>query len=165
MILIAIGANLPSRDGGNALDNCERGVAAIKSIRGLTFKSQSNWYRTAAIPPSGQPDYCNGVVRLEGEIEGAVLLASLHQIEADAGRTRGALNEARTLDLDIIDLNGAIRAVPPPILPHPRAHLRAFVLRPILDVAPSWQHPAFHRSVTSLLVDLPPQQIQPWFEG
>jgi len=165
MILIAIGANLPGVHGGNALENCARGVAAIKSIPGLTFKSQSNWYRTAAIPPSGQPDYCNGVVRLEGEIDGAALLAALHQIEADAGRTRGAPNAARTLDLDIIDLNGAIRAVPPPILPHPRAHLRAFVLRPILDVAPSWQHPAFHRSVTSLLVDLPPQQIQPWFEG
>jgi 2-amino-4-hydroxy-6-hydroxymethyldihydropteridine diphosphokinase len=165
MILIAIGANLPGRAGGNAFDNCQRAVAAIKAIPGLTFKSQSNWYRTAPIPPSGQPDYCNGVVRLEGGIDGAKLLEALHAIETDAGRTRGAVNEARTLDLDIIDLNGAIRAVPPPILPHPRAHLRAFVLRPILDVAPSWQHPAFHRSVTSLLVDLPQQSIQPWFEA
>ncbi len=95
----------------------------------------------------------------------AHLLAALQEIESSAGRRRGAVNAARTLDLDIIDMNGAIRAVPAPILPHPRAHLRAFVLRPILDVAPEWAHPAFHRQVTSLLVDLPPQQIQPWFEA
>ncbi len=117
------------------------------------------------MPPSAQPDYCNGVVRLEGKIEPGALLAALHGIEAAAGRVRTVQNEARTLDLDIIDMNGAIRAVPAPILPHPRAHLRAFVLRPILDVAPSWQHPTFYRSVTSLLVDLPAQRIQPWFEA
>ncbi|OYY02012.1 MAG: hypothetical protein B7Y73_09860 [Acidocella sp. 35-58-6] len=69
------------------------------------------------------------------------------------------------MDIDIIDLNGIIRALPTPILPHPRAHLRAFVLRPILDVAPGWIHPAFRRSVTSLLVDLPAQPIQPWSDG
>jgi 2-amino-4-hydroxy-6-hydroxymethyldihydropteridine diphosphokinase len=165
MILIAIGSNLPSHDGGNVLDNCEHAVSAVKSVPGLSFKAKSNWYRTAAIPASDQPDYCNGIVRLEGEIEAAALLAALHEIEAAAGRVRGAPNAARTLDLDIIDLNGAIRALPAPTLPHPRSHLRAFVLRPILDVAPNWQHPAFHRSVTSLLVDLPPQVIQPWFEA
>jgi 2-amino-4-hydroxy-6-hydroxymethyldihydropteridine diphosphokinase len=101
---------------------------------------------------------------MEGEIDPVALLAQLHEAEAEAGRLRGEPNAPRTLDLDIIDVNGAVRAVPAPILPHPRAHLRAFVLRPILDVAPSWQHPTFHRSVTSLLVDLPPQRIQPWFE-
>lgn len=169
MILIAIGANLPGPHGQTALENCEAAAAAVKAIAGLTFKSQSGWYRTAAIPASDQPDYCNGVIRMEGEMEGdmnpAALLDALQGIEAGAGRVRGALNAARTLDLDIIDINGAIRAVPAPILPHPRAHLRAFVLRPILDVAPDWVHPAFRRLVTSLLVDLPAQQIQPWFEG
>jgi len=165
MILIAIGANLPGPNGVTALENCERAVDAIKSIPQLQFKSQSNWYRTAAIPEVDHPDYCNGVVRMEGDIAAASLLESLQEIESEAGRVRGALNAPRTLDLDIIDLNGAVRAVPAPILPHPRTHLRAFVLRPILDVAPTWQHPTFHRSVTSLLVDLPPQRIQPWFEG
>lgn len=165
MILIAIGANLPGPHGQTALENCEAAAAAVKAIAGLTFKSQSGWYRTAAIPASDQPDYCNGVIRMEGDMNPAVLLAALHEIEAGAGRARGAVNAARTLDLDIIDMNGAIRAVPAPILPHPRAHLRAFVLRPILDVAPDWVHPAFRRQVTSLLVDLPPQPIQPWFEG
>jgi 2-amino-4-hydroxy-6-hydroxymethyldihydropteridine diphosphokinase len=164
MILIAVGANLPGPDGATALETCERAVSVIKSLNGLVFKSQSNWYRTVAIPAADQPDYCNGMIRMEGEIDPAALLATLHEIEAQAGRVRGEVNAPRTLDLDIIDLNGIIRAFPAPILPHPRAHLRAFVLRPILDVAPSWQHPTFHRSVTSLLVDLPQQRIQPWSE-
>jgi 2-amino-4-hydroxy-6-hydroxymethyldihydropteridine diphosphokinase len=165
MILIAIGANLPGPGGLTALQTCECAVEALKKIPGLTFKSLSSWYRTAAIPASEQPDYCNGVVRLEGEVAPADLLAALQDIENTYGRTRSVKNAARTLDIDIIDLNGAIRAIPNPILPHPRAHLRAFVLRPILDVAPSWIHPAFRRSVTSLLVDLPAQPIQPWSDG
>jgi 2-amino-4-hydroxy-6-hydroxymethyldihydropteridine diphosphokinase len=77
---------------------------------------------------------------------------------------RGEPNAARTLDLDIIDLNGIIRAVPDPILPHPRAHYRAFVLRPLLDVAPGWRHPVLRQSVATLLAELPPQAIEPWAE-
>jgi 2-amino-4-hydroxy-6-hydroxymethyldihydropteridine diphosphokinase len=99
---------------------------------------------------------------MEGEIGAAALLAELQAIEARFGRVRGALNAARTLDLDIIDLNGMIRAVPSPILPHPRAHLRAFVLRPILDVAPGWRHPTLRQGVSFLLSSLAPQAIEPW---
>ncbi|OYV33230.1 MAG: 2-amino-4-hydroxy-6-hydroxymethyldihydropteridine diphosphokinase [Acidocella sp. 20-61-6] len=165
MILIAIGANLPGPGGLTALQTCEQAVGALRDIPNLTFKAVSAWYRTAAIPPSDQPDYCNGVVRLEGEMTPAALLAVLQDIENRYGRTRSVRDAPRTLDIDIIDLNGTIRALPTPILPHPRAHLRAFVLRPILDVAPGWIHPAFRRSVTSLLVDLPAQRIQPWSDG
>ena len=75
---------------------------------------------------------------------------------------RSVPNAARTLDLDIIDIAGQIRTAPDPILPHPRMHLRAFVLRPLLDVNSSWRHPVFKRSVTTLLAELPPQQIEPW---
>ena len=51
---------------------------------------------------------------------------------------RGEPNAARTLDLDIIDMGGMVRDAPDPILPHPRAHLRAFVLRPLAELAPDW---------------------------
>jgi 2-amino-4-hydroxy-6-hydroxymethyldihydropteridine diphosphokinase len=162
MILIAIGANLPAPQGNSPLETCAGAVEALKTIPGLKFITASPWYRTAAIPRSTQPDYCNGVVRLEGDIPPAELLAALHAIEDELGRTRSVPNAARIIDLDIIDLNGTIRAIPPVILPHPRAHLRAFVLRPILDVAPGWRHPTLRRGVASMLVDLSQQAIEPW---
>ena len=131
----------------------------------LKFVTASPWYRTAALPAGAGPDFCNGMVRLEGEIAPDVLLRQLHAIEDQFGRTRSVPNAPRTLDLDIIDLNGIVRAVPDPILPHPRAHLRAFVLRPLLDVAPGWRHPTLRKSVATLLAELPPQGIRPWSDG
>jgi 2-amino-4-hydroxy-6-hydroxymethyldihydropteridine diphosphokinase len=165
MILVAIGANLPSPAGDTPLEACEKAAEALRRLPGLKVKAVSGWYRSAAIPNGAQPDYCNGVVRLEGEAAPAALLAALHALEAEFGRERGEVNAARTMDLDLIDLNGAVRATPAPVLPHPRAHLRAFVLRPILDVAPDWWHPTLHASVTTLLVDLPQQDISPWPVG
>lgn len=162
MILIAIGANLPGLQGETADQTCRQGAGAVSALPGLQCHSSSQWYRSAPVPKSDQPDYCNGVVRMEGEIAPEALLQALQEIETRFGRVRGAANAPRTLDLDIIDLNGIIRAVPDPVLPHPRAHLRAFVLRPIMDVAPAWRHPALHRGVTSLLVDLGRQEIEPW---
>jgi 2-amino-4-hydroxy-6-hydroxymethyldihydropteridine diphosphokinase len=162
MILIAIGANLPGLQGETADATCRLAAAAVAALPGLQFHSLSQWYRTAPVPKSDQPDYCNGIIRMEGQMLPEALLRALQEIETRFGRARFTQNAARTLDLDIIDLNGLIRAVPDPVLPHPRAHLRAFVLRPILDVAPNWRHPALHSSLTSLLVDLDRQDIEPW---
>jgi 2-amino-4-hydroxy-6-hydroxymethyldihydropteridine diphosphokinase len=162
MILVAIGANLPMPDGTIALHSCMAAADAVRAIPGLEFVALSPWYRTAPVPRAAQPDYCNGMIRLAGDIAPEQLLAALQQIEQSFGRVPGARNAARVLDLDIIDLNGTVRAVPDPVLPHPRAHLRAFVLRPLLDVAPGWRHPVLRRSVATLLAELPPQAIRPW---
>ena len=164
MILVAIGANLPKTAGETPLETCIEAASRLREIPGLDFIALSPWYRTSPIPRADQPDYCNGMIRLEGEIEPLALLTQLQEIEQAFGRVRGALNAARTLDLDIIGLNGIIRAVPDPILPHPRAHLRAFVLRPLLDVAPAWRHPVLRQSVATLLAELPPQEISLWDE-
>jgi 2-amino-4-hydroxy-6-hydroxymethyldihydropteridine diphosphokinase len=165
MIIIAIGANLPGPAGETPLASCEAAVQVLQTLPGLTMIAKSGWYRSAAIPKGDSPDYCNGAIRLDGQAEPAALLSQLHEIEAKFGRTRGEPNAPRTMDLDLIDLNGIVRATPAPILPHPRAHLRAFVLRPILDIAPDWRHPTLHASVTTLLVDLPQQDITPWVIG
>src|SRR6185312_5259267 len=117
MILVAIGANLPGRDGEPPVVTCRRAVQAMRDIPDVRLSSVSRWYETAPVPPSAQPDYVNGVARLEGDIAPAVLLARLQAIEAAEGRRRGAPNAARTLDLDIIAMNDLVRAGPDPILP------------------------------------------------
>ncbi len=159
-ILIAVGANLPAADGAPPLHACHGAVRAVAGIDGLRLEACSRWYQSAPVPPSGQPPYVNGVLACSGAIDPAVLLAALHAIEAAAGRARGVVNAARTLDLDIIDMGGMIRADADPLLPHPRAHLRAFVLRPLADVAPDWVHPTLRQGVRALLDALPPQPIR-----
>jgi 2-amino-4-hydroxy-6-hydroxymethyldihydropteridine diphosphokinase len=161
VILIAIGANLPAFGRWAPLRTCRAAAEALRSLPGLGVAAVSAWYRSAAVPPSGQPDYVNGVVRLEGAADPAALLARLQAIEARAGRVRGEANAARTLDLDIIDLNGLIRDAPDPVLPHPRAHLRGFVLWPLRDVAPEWVHPRLGLDADALLHRLPPQAVAP----
>ncbi len=161
MILVAIGANLPDREGRSPFASCLAAVEALRLLPGLRLVAVSPWYRTAPVPPSGQPDYINGIVRLEGAVDPAELLAWLQAIEARAGRLRGAANAARTLDLDIVEVNGVVRATPDPVLPHPRAHLRAFVLCPLHDVAPDWVHPGLGEGAAALLRALPPQVVLP----
>ncbi|MBU6448176.1 MAG: 2-amino-4-hydroxy-6-hydroxymethyldihydropteridine diphosphokinase [Rhodospirillales bacterium] len=165
MILIAIGANLPGKNGATPVEICGAAADAVRAIPGLGFVALSPWYRTKAIPVSSQPDYCNGMIRMSGVADPARLLRQLQEIEARFGRERSAPNAARTLDLDIIDIDGVIRATPEPVLPHPRAHQRAFVLRPLLDVASAWRHPVLRKNVTTLLAELPPQVIEPWHDG
>jgi 2-amino-4-hydroxy-6-hydroxymethyldihydropteridine diphosphokinase len=94
---------------------------------------------------------------LEGERgagDPASLLAALHALEDAAGRTRPFPNAPRTLDLDLIAVDD-LRRDAAPVLPHPRAHLRRFVLRPLADVWPGWRHPVLGRTVEELLAGLP----------
>jgi 2-amino-4-hydroxy-6-hydroxymethyldihydropteridine diphosphokinase len=159
VILVAIGANLPGLNGEPPIGTCRAAVAALDSLPGLRVRGLSRWYRTAPMPPSGQPDYVNGVAHLSGTIEPATLLAALQALEARAGRRRGAANAARTLDLDIIAMGDLVRDAPDPILPHPRAHERRFVLMPLADVAPGWVHPVLARTVEALIAALPDQGV------
>ena len=154
-VLVALGANLPGPDGAAPIETCRRAVAALGRLPGLRLVAVSGWYRTAPVPPSGQPDYVNGVVRLAGEAEPAALLGWLHAIERDHARARGAANAARTLDLDLLAMGELVRAAPDPVLPHPRLQHRRFVLAPLCDVAADWVHPLLECSAAALLAALP----------
>ena len=155
MILVAIGGNLPRPDDASPLETCHEAVRALAELPGYRLEEVSRWYETRPVPPSGQPNYINGVVRL-ARTPGLAnspesLLAALQSIEARFGRRRAEPNAARTLDLDLIAMDALVRDEPDPILPHPRAHLRAFVLLPLLDVAPEWVHPRIGQTGRTLL--------------
>ncbi len=161
MILVALGANLAGEGGLTPLQTCCRAAAALDGVAGLRCIALSRWFETVPMPPSGQPLYINGVARLEGAADPAILLAALQALEARHGRHRAAPNAARTLDLDIIAMGSLVRAAPDPVIPHPRMHERAFVLAPLLDVAPDWRHPVLNRTARDLLAALPDQGVRP----
>ena len=169
MILIGIGANLPGPDGASQVATARWAAMQLDVLPGLRLRALSRWYLTDPVPPSGQPPYVNAVALLAAEPEAASLgpadlLTRLQAIEAQAGRVRDERNAARPLDLDIIAMGEAgemVRIAPDPVLPHPRAHLRAFVLVPLLDVAPGWVHPVFRHPAKDLLRDLPQQGVCP----
>ena len=163
-VLIGIGANLPGPDGRPALETCKRAVVMLTALPGMRLFGLSRWFESAPVPPSGQPPYVNAVasltVDLDVKICPDVLLERLTEVEAACGRERSTPNAARTLDLDIIGIGSLIREAPDPIVPHPRAHLRAFVLAPVADVAPNWVHPVLGRTAAELLAALPRQDIR-----
>jgi len=156
MILIALGANLPSRVGAPA-DTLHAAIASLGAA-GITVESQSGFYRSPAWPDPTAPAFVNAVVRATTALPPAELLGVMHAIEDAFGRERGERNAPRTLDLDLIDYDGRIERGPPE-LPHPRAASRAFVLVPLRDVAPKWSHPVSRRPVSELLAALPETEV------
>lgn len=149
MILVAIGANLPNAAGRPAIETCRWAAAQLEAVAPVV--AVSRWYRTAPVPPSGQPDYINGVAYLGGAGDPEIILAALHRIEQAAGRVRGAINAPRVLDLDLLAVDEQVVASQGLILPHPRLAQRAFVLVPLNDVAPGWRHPVTGLTAATML--------------
>ena len=158
-VLVAIGGNLPDMQGRSALLTCKAAAESLRDLPGLRFVGLSPWYETDPIPTGG-PTYINAVAWLVGVIDPAALLARLQLIETRGGRVRSVQNAPRTLDLDIIAIGGTVRQTPDPILPHPRAHLRRFVMQPLCDLRPDWVHPVLGKSAAEILMGLPEQGIR-----
>jgi 2-amino-4-hydroxy-6-hydroxymethyldihydropteridine diphosphokinase len=156
MILVALGANLPSA-AGPPLATLEAGLAALQHA-GVKVIARSRWYRTAPVPASDQPWFINGVANLATGLDPLALLRLLQTIERQFGRERGIRNAARTLDLDFLDYDGRIVEGRDLILPHPRMHERAFVLFPLAEVAPHWRHPKLGAPIAALISALPRDQ-------
>lgn len=154
MILIGLGGNLCRDDGATPARTLQAAAALVGTLPGLHDATLSRLWDSAPVPASDQPRFVNAVLRAGGSPDPAALLAALHGIEARFGRVRGEPNAARTLDLDLLDLNGLVR-VAPPVLPHPRLMRRAFVLAPLAEVAPCWRHPVTGETVEALLAALP----------
>lgn len=115
------------------------------------------------MPLSDQPDYANAVVAVTSELPAEELLKRLQLLEKKFGRVRKERNEARILDLDIIDYKGQVREDGGLTLPHPRIGERPFVLYPLAEIAPDWVHPLSGKKIEKLLAELPEgHQIAFW---
>lgn len=173
--LIAMGGNLPFC-GDSPQKVIADSMAALQQI-GLPVLAQSRLFGTPCFPVGAGPDYVNGAAILDGGgLTAAEILEKLHQVEAMFGRARQKRWGGRTLDLDLLAVGDSIlpdaavfgqwfnlpadqqslRAPDRLILPHPRMHQRAFVLVPLMDVAPDWLHPVIGKSVAQLCADLDP---------
>jgi 2-amino-4-hydroxy-6-hydroxymethyldihydropteridine diphosphokinase len=98
------------------------------------------------------------VASLATDLSASALLAALQALEANFGRTRGTLNAARVLDLDLLDYCGQVANTSRLVLPHPRLHERPFVLIPLAEIAPDWRHPLLGLTARQLLSGLVAKQ-------
>lgn len=158
MILIGLGANLPSPEFGPPSSTLEAAVGALER-EGVVVRARSRFYDSAPVPLSDQPWFVNAVIAVETALGPEALLALLLDLEGRFGRGRGPAGGARVLDLDLLAYDDVVTDPEDhPALPHPRMHERAFVLLPLAEIAPVWRHPATGTPLARLIEALPPDQ-------
>ncbi len=150
---------------GDPYDSLQAAFEALKSVERSSFVAASPIYQTAPIEAEG-PDFLNAVVALDTEVEPYSLLLHLLDIEIMLGRKRrapsgGQRYPARKVDLDLLLVDDFMIQTTPLTLPHPRMHQRAFVLRPLLDLAPQIVVPG-HGPAAELLTRVADQRIAPF---
>ena len=133
---VALGANLD-----DPVAQVRRALDALTALPGVRLLRASSLYRTAPVGIHGQPDFINAVAALETALAPEALLDALFTIEAAFGRRRDYHHAPRTLDLDLLLYDDRIIDTPTLSVPHPRMHLRAFVLAPLLEIAPDCRIP------------------------
>ena len=157
MVYVALGSNL-----GDSKANVRNALGRLQGLSSVPVLASSLWRSTPVDCPPGSPEFINAVARLaplRGDTP-ETLLANLQRLEKEFGRTpKKILNEARPLDLDLIAFGTEVRSTPELILPHPRAHLRKFVLGPLAEIAPDLILPGQKKSVRELLANLRTDEV------
>ena len=152
MIYLNIGSNLPSKEGSRE-NNIVTAISLLKKLN-LNLIEISSFYQTPSYPDNSDPKFINLCVKLESNLKASELLNEIKKIERKLGRTRIKKNEPRTCDIDIIDFNGKIIKNDELIVPHPRLHLRNFVIYPLKEIEPNWLHPIFNKKIDSFFQKL-----------
>lgn len=128
---IALGSNLC-----NPLSQVKQAISALKNIPKTTVMQCSSFYQTTPIGYDNQPNFINAVAEVHTELTPEELLTTLLAIEQTFGRERPFPNAPRILDLDLLLYDNVIQKTNFLTLPHPRMHLRGFVLLPLAEIAP-----------------------------
>lgn len=156
LVIIALGSNL-----GDSAATLHAAIQRLRERSASGFAASSVWRSTPVDCPPGSPLFLNAVVCFNpGSHETPEsLLDHLQSLEKEFGRLpKIVLNEPRPLDLDLIVFGAEVRASARLTLPHPRAHLRRFVLEPLCEIAPELVLPGQSRTVRELLDSLPPDE-------
>ena len=156
-MFIGLGANLTPVGYKDPRHGCIAALSALAE-EGVYVEKISNWYESAPVPISDQPWYLNAVAVAKTELNASQTLVAMHQIEMRFGRVRGLRNEARVLDMDLLDFAGMVINRDELTLPHPRLHKRAFVLLPLRELSPNWNHPVTCEEIGDLILALPAEQ-------
>ena len=147
---LALGSNL-----GDRAHFIRSAIQAIGEIPETKVREKSDIIET---PPAGvpdaQPNFLNGVVLIETELQPVDLMEKLQIIERRFGRTTKGDFKSRPIDIDILSYGNAAFIGKNLVIPHPRMHERRFVLEPLAQLAPDWMHPKLNRTARELLEEL-----------
>ena len=149
MIHLNIGSNLNSIH-GSRFDNISIAIQLLIEAK-IQIEKISNFYETPSYPNQKLPKFLNIGILVNKNLNFLKLLSVINLIQKKIGRIKTKKNDPRVIDIDIIDFNGLIKNTKNLILPHPRAHLRNFVLYPISEIDPKWSHPILNKNVEFLI--------------
>ncbi len=152
MIHLNIGSNLVSKY-GDRFENIRVAIDLLIKSKIKIIKI-SNFYETPSYPNNKLPPFLNVGVIAHYENNEISLLNKISLIEKKIGRIRLKKNEPRVCDVDIIDFNGQVIDSPKLKIPHPKCHLRNFVLYPIIEIDDEWIHPILKKNVKFLIDNL-----------
>ena len=152
MIHLNIGSNLESNF-GDKFQNISIAINLLIEAK-IKIKKISNFYKTPSYPNKKLPEFVNIGILIETKYDYLDLLRKILFIEKKIGRIRSKKNDPRVCDIDIIDFNGLIKRTKKLQLPHPRCHLRNFVLYPIKEIDSKWEHPILRKNVDFLINQL-----------
>jgi len=164
MIFLGLGGNLDCETYGSPRRTCGAALELLAQ-KNIKVVARSRWYESAPVPISDQPWFVNGVVGIKTALSPDDLVSVVLDVESELGRRRSIPNAARTIDIDVLAYDNLIISNQNPDntsdveIPHPRMHLRAFVLLPLADIAPDWVHPRSRVHIRDLINDLPKDQI------
>jgi 2-amino-4-hydroxy-6-hydroxymethyldihydropteridine diphosphokinase len=153
---VGLGANL-----GDPSAQLRAALAGLSALPETRVSAVSSFYRSAAIGPAGQPDYCNAAAALQTGLAPLVLLDALQALEAQAGRVRGERWGPRVLDLDLLSYGDLTFVHERLTLPHPELPRRDFVLVPLAEIAPNAALPGLG-TVAALHVALGSTELPRW---
>ena len=149
MIHLNIGSNINSKF-GNRVENILIAIDLLKNSK-IKIKKTSNFYKTPSYPNKKLPFFLNIGLLVNYEKDEISLINKINLIEKKIGKIRAKKNDPRVCDIDIIDFNRLVESNEKLITPHPKSHLRNFVLYPIMEIDPEWVHPVRKKNVKFLI--------------